>query len=207
LTESGSEREAERLEHMWAGEFGSEYSSRNLEAGGGRGDFWRRMIAATGAAQVLEVGCNTGSNLRWLAELIEPSAVFGVDVNDGALEHVRRVLPGVTVVSASVRRLPFPDRSFDLVFTTGVLIHVPPQALSSAMTEIVRCARRFVLCGEYYAPEPAEVPYRGQNGALFKRDYGALYEELFPELELVERGFLGRDEGWDDVTWWLFRRP
>ena len=74
------------------------------------------------------------------------------------------------------------------------------------MAEIVRCSRRYVLCGEYFAEETTEVPYRGQDGALFKRDYGALYQELFPELALVEQGFLGRDEGWDDVTWWLFER-
>ena len=29
---------------------------------------------------------------------------------------------------------------------------------------------------------------------------------LFPELRLVKRGFLGKDAGWDDVTWWLFER-
>ena len=75
------------------------------------------------------------------------------------------------------------------------------------MAEIVRCSRRYVLCGEYFAEEPTEVPYRGQTGALFKRDYGAsLPASCFPELALVDQGFLGRDEGWDDVTWWLFER-
>jgi len=204
--EARRESGAERLEGLWAGEFGVEYSGRNAEAGARRRSFWRRVIVGTEASRVLEVGCNTGPNLRWLAELVEPSGVYGVDVNEGALEHVRRSLPGVTAVNASARRLPFPDRSFDLVFTTGVLIHIPPDVLPLAMGEIVRCSHRFVLCGEYYAEEPTEVPYRGARGALFKRDYGALYEELFPELELVEQGVLGRDEGWDDVTWWLFRR-
>jgi hypothetical protein len=52
------------------------------------------------------------------------------------------------------------------------------------------------------------VPYRGQEGALFKQDYGALYQRLFPELELVDEGFLPRGEAtWDDVTWWTFRKP
>jgi hypothetical protein len=74
------------------------------------------------------------------------------------------------------------------------------------MSEIVRCSRRYVLCAEYCADQLTEVPYRGQEGALFKRDYGSLYAEIFPELRLADRGFLSRADGWDDVTWWLFGR-
>ena len=75
---------------------------------------------------------------------------------------------------------------------------------ASAMAEIVRCSQRFVLCGEYHADELTEVEYRGQEGALFKCDFGRFYQERFPQLTLVEQGFLGRAEGWDDLTWWLF---
>ncbi len=75
------------------------------------------------------------------------------------------------------------------------------------MGEIVRCSSRYVLCGEYYAEELTEVAYRGQERALFKQDYGVLYQRLFPELELVDERFLPRGEGtWDDVTWWTFRK-
>jgi hypothetical protein len=106
-----------------------------------------------------------------------------------------------------VPQLPFEDRNFELVFTTGVLIHLPEDALPGAMAEIVRCSSRYVLCGEYYADEPVQVPYRGHTGALFKRDYGRLYCESFDQLRLLDSGFLPRDSGgWDDVTWWLFER-
>jgi hypothetical protein len=75
------------------------------------------------------------------------------------------------------------------------------------MSEIVRCSRRYVLCGEYYAAETTEVPYRGQEGALFKRDYGRIYAELFPELRLRKQAYLEADEGFDDVTCWVFEKP
>jgi hypothetical protein len=111
------------------------------------------------------------------------------------------------VLWSPARDLPFKDRRFDLVFTTGVLIHQPPTALPIVMTEIVRCSNRYVLCGEYYASEPTEVSYRGESGALFKRDYGGLYQKLFPELTLLESGFLPKEAGaWDDVTFWVFER-
>jgi hypothetical protein len=88
----------------------------------------------------------------------------------------------------------------------GVLIHQPESTLLLVMEEIVRCSRRYILCGEYYAEHTTEVLYRGQTGALFKRDYGRIYQELFPGLQLRKQAFLGRDEGWDDVTYWMFEK-
>ena len=61
-----------------------------------------------------------------------------------------------------------------------MLIHQPPAELPRVMDEIVRCSRRYVLCGEYHADELEEVPYRGQEGALFRTTTGALYQERFP---------------------------
>ena len=87
-----------------------------------------------------------------------------------------------------------------------VLIHQPESTLPLVMAEMVRTSARWVLCGEYYGESTEEVPYRGNEGALFRRDFGGAFAELFPELTLHSTGFLGRDEGWDDITWWLFER-
>lgn len=47
------------------------------------------------------------------------------------------------------------------------------------------------VCGEYHADVATEVTYRGHSGALYRRDYGTLFVELFPELQLRDQGFLG----------------
>lgn len=202
-----SDTESARLERLWSGEFGDAYAARNADAWKRREPFWRELLGKVEVATVLEVGCNVGANLHWLSQHLEPSSVFGVDVNEEALARARAILPRVNVVRASARELPFRDRWFDMVLTAGVLIHLPPSVLPLAMGEIVRCSARYVLCAEYFAEEPTEVPYRGETGALFKRDFGGLYQQLFPGLRLLEQGFLGSDQGWDDVTWWLFERP
>lgn len=199
---SGSERR--RLEALWAGDFGDAYTNRNAAAGEGRQPFWTQILERTVATSVLEVGCNLGGNLRWLAPRVDRAA--GVDVNPHALSTLRSRLPNVCAVRAAGAALPWEDASFDLTLTVGVLIHQPAESLPGVMREVARCSRRWLLCAEYYAGEDVEVPYRGQAGALFKRDFGALYQAEIPGLRLVERGELGRDEGWDDVTWWLFER-
>jgi pseudaminic acid biosynthesis-associated methylase len=199
--------DAGRLEDLWGGEFGDRYVERNREAAQGREPFWRGLHERHPFASSLEVGCNVGGNLYWLAQLIEPRAVFGVDINPTALREVRTSLPDVNAVYSPARSLPFRDARFELTYTTGVLIHQAPESLPVVMSEVVRCSSRYVLCGEYHADELEEVPYRGERGALYKRDWGALYESLFPELRLLERSFAPKSEGgWDDITFWLFEK-
>lgn len=201
-----SQAETSRLERLWAEGFGDEYVERNREAGVGRDAFWRKLLSDVDVGSVLEIGCNVGANLRWIDGFVPSRAVWGVDINETALQTIRQRLPGINAVWSPARELPFRDRSFDLVFTAGVLIHQPETTLPLVMAEAVRCSRRYVLALEYFADEVTEVPYRGQEGALFKRDYGQLYAESFPELDLLATGELSEGEGWDDVTWWLFRR-
>ena len=198
-----------RLEDLWAGGFGDDYVKRNSAAGRGRREFRAERLERLAPRNVLEVGCNVGGNLRWIAEALGAEQVAGIDVNERALELLREQLPGVDARVARARELPFEDDSFDLVFTIGVLIHQPGDQLEDVMREIVRCSRRFVLCGEYHDSKEVEVPYRGERGALFRRDYGALYRRTAPELTLVDQGFLpkGPDSAWDDVTWWVFEKP
>lgn len=198
--------EAERLEKLWSGEFGDEYVERNRAAGERRGPFWQEILSTYQPRRVLEVGCNVGANLRWIAPQISPHCVYGVDVNRKALEEARRSLPGVNTLWSPARSLPFRDSWFDLVLTMGVLIHQPPETLPLVMSETVRCSRRYVLCGEYFADKPTEKPYRGERGALFKQDFGGLYQRLFPELQLRETRLLPKSEGWDDVTFWVFEK-
>lgn len=202
------ETSSEALEELWAGEFGDAYVERNSDAQKGREDFWRERVEQLELSSVLEVGCNLGGNLRWLGTLMPEGRIAGIDVNETALAKCREALPDADLKVASAYEIPFGDGTFDLVFTTGVLIHLPPGSVEKAMAEIVRCSGRYVLCGEYAADSEEEVHYRGHEGALFRRDYGGMYQRLHPELSLIDSGFLARDESssWDDVTWWLFEK-
>lgn len=199
--------EAERLEQLWAGQFGDDYVNRNRHAWKTRESFWNRILIEFPARRVLEIGCNVGANIHWIARHMPPGGIFGVDINLGALSELRRSVPLANALCSAARRLPFRDASFDLVFTMGVLIHQPDHSLPLVIEEAYRCSCKYLFFGEYFADETTEIPYRGQRGALFKRDYGRISGDLFPDLVLRTTGFLGRDQGWDDVTYWLFEKP
>ena len=198
--------EADRLERLWAGEFGVRYADRNASLDPRRNVFWHELIDRHGIRSVLEVGCGQGGNLAPLAGCLDPADVWGIDVNDVAIARARTNAPGVNIVRSRARLLPFRTGFVDLAFTMGVLIHQPAESLAEVIGEIVRCAGSFVLWGEYHAPQTEAIPYHGEAGALFRRDYGAIYHELHPELHVVDQGFLDRDAGFDRVTWQLLAR-
>ncbi|GJM26161.1 MAG: hypothetical protein DHS20C16_25760 [Phycisphaerae bacterium] len=191
---------------MWAGEFGQAYVSRNSQVDQRCGVFHHDLCKRHSVRRVLEVGCNIGLNLTHIDRDHQMQG-FGIDISQDALKHARQRLDRVRLSVAGAYQLPFDDGAFDLVFTCGVLIHVPTEDLPAALREIARVSRRYIWCGEYAAGEPTEVPYRGMNGASFKCDFGAAYRDSVPRLSEMDRGFLPKGSTpFDDLTWWLFER-
>lgn len=194
--------EAERLERLWAGDFGTAYTHRNSGGFTQRKDFWLQLCTELKPKSVLEVGCNACGNLKW----IEPHAeAYGIDVNRKAIETAKMAWPALNLVWGKGRELPFKDEFFDLTFTSGVLIHQPEETLRQVMGEVVRCSKRYVLAIEYYSPTREEVPYRKQGGALFKDNYGVIYHDEF-KLKVIGHGALGIADGWDESTYWLMEK-
>ncbi len=98
---------------------------------------------------------------------------------------------------------------WDLSFTKGVLIHLPPEALPDIYDKLVAASSRYVMVCEYYNPTPVEVSYRGHEHALFKRDFAGEILDAHPELALVDYGFTyHRDpvHPLDDSTWFLMEK-
>ena len=187
-------------ESFWSGDFGREYTDRNSRDLGEWNDFYRRtwghskleMNAAflghlPRETRILEVGCNTGMQLRGLQEA-GFTDLYGVELQAYAVEKAKQYTQGVNVVQGSGFELPFRDGFFDLVCTNGVLIHVAPADLPRLMAEMVRCSRRYIWGFEYHAPAPTAVPYRGHEGFLWKADYAQLFLNQFPgQLRLVQQ--------------------
>jgi spore coat polysaccharide biosynthesis protein SpsF len=201
---------------LWSGEFGYEYSKRSGNALTDQNmrrlrRNWGTMLsrALSPAPQsVLEVGANIGRNLMALSGLVPQ--LHAVEPNVKCCEEMRTnpKLGGATIHQGNAFSLPYDANAIDLVFTSGVLIHVSPETLLEATSEIVRVARHYVLCIEYFSHDPMSVRYRDLGeGYLFKRDFGGWYLDHYPELKVVDYGFLWeRVDSGDDLNWWLFRK-
>lgn len=187
---------------QWSGEFGKQYTDRNAVDWRTMVPFLRPMVEGLSLGRVLEVGCSRGHNLVALREILgEGTELLGVEPGPYAREIARAA--GVDARPGDAFSLPFPDGSFDLVFTAGVLIHVALDDLPRAMRELYRCSRRYLLAVEYFSEEETVIPYRGHQDLLWKRDFPRHYQSLFPDLTLVRHGYVA---DWDRSTWWLWEK-
>jgi SAM-dependent methyltransferase len=128
---------------------------------------------------VLEVGCGYGKQLRALRRRLDVPLV-GLDFSPTQLGRARRYLDdldGVTLVHGSGDALPFPDASFDLVFTSAVILHNPPEVAGRIRAEVLRVARRWAAHNE-----DTDVTYNrfGYDTAAWYRERGVPLAECGP---------------------------
>jgi pseudaminic acid biosynthesis-associated methylase len=203
---------------VWKGEFGREYTDRNTLDADALDALYRKNYGITRTAinqeslgdiskraTFLEVGCNTGNQLLLLQRMGYLN-LAGVELQPYALEIARSRLPNIALQQGSALAIPHRDALFDVVFTSGVLIHIAPTDLPCAMDEIHRCARSFIWGMEYYAPDVTEVNYRSHTGLLWKMDYAQRYLERFRDLELVRERHVPYLEGSNVDTVFLLKK-
>jgi len=186
---------------FWSGEFGRNYTDRNTT------DYeaWNRhYIEKYGISRfdmnheflldfpknlrILEVGCNTGQQIIALHQQGFKN-VTGIELQFYAAKWARDRVRGIAVIQGSGFEIPFKTGSFDLVFTSGVLIHIAPDNLPIIMEEMYRCTSRFIWGFEYYSDGLTEINYRGNTGFLWKGDYASMFMETFPNLTLTKKRF------------------
>lgn len=73
---------------------------------------------------VLDIGCGTGLNLKWLERYAPADAISGLDVEKTALDFCRERGENF-LTQSSATDLPFADASFDLVTSFDVLVQIP----------------------------------------------------------------------------------
>lgn len=203
----------EQLE-FWIGQFGEKYLERNLadrETISSRLMLWSIIFRTMhqNIDTILEVGSNIGNNLKAI-KLISNAELYAIEPYENAMKTC--VLDGTVKKNNAFCTSAFDnnimsEHSIDLVFTSGVLIHIHPNDLKKATDNIVRIAKKYVVCVEYFSDREETVLYRGNTEKLFKRDFGSFYLDNYPELSLVDYGFSWkRITGLDNLTWWVFEK-
>ncbi|WP_434774612.1 pseudaminic acid biosynthesis-associated methylase [Pseudomonas oryzihabitans] len=203
-------REMTAQERFWQGEFGDAYVDRNAGAAAVASSlaFFGRALARGGTLDsVLELGSNRGLNLQALRALLPHAQLQGVELNGKACT-LARALEVAEIWEGSLFDYAV-TAAFDLAFTKGVLIHLPPDLLPAAYDKLYQASKRFILVAEYYNPTPVEVSYRGHAERLFKRDFAGELLDRHADLRLLDYGFAyHRDPLFpaDDISWFLLEK-
>lgn len=126
--------------------------------------FWQPVIPTfqeyyglTATSSVLDVGCAKGFMLHDMAELIHGITVKGVDISEYAVANaIEDMKPHVQVANAT--KLPFPDKSFDLVISVTTVHNLERTECILALREIERVSRghSFITVDAYHDNEEKE---------------------------------------------------
>jgi ubiquinone/menaquinone biosynthesis C-methylase UbiE len=109
----------------------------------------QRAIALAGlhpGQQVLDVGCGTGTlALDVAARVGVRGHVAGVDPGPRQVAHARskaaRRNVAIDFQVGTIEQLPFPDQTFELVFATLMLHHLPSPLQRQGLSEIARVSK------------------------------------------------------------------
>ncbi|MBS3648117.1 methyltransferase domain-containing protein [Pseudaminobacter sp. 19-2017] len=116
----------------------------------------------------LDIGCGSGGIALHLLERHGAAHVTGFDVEQPVVEQARKRAAerGLSVraefVQAPPGRLPFKDRSFDVVFSKDALLHVPDK--DALFADIFRVLRR----GGIFAASDWMISHDGEPSADMK---------------------------------------
>ncbi len=202
----------------WMGGFGKRYTDRNAltlaemegihqrRYGFTRMELNREVLGNMDRSMtILEVGANIGNQLLCLKRM-GFTRLCGVELQRYALCIARSRTRNIPLVQADGFQLPFQDDAFDMLLTSGFLIHIHPSKFKEIASEIYRCAREYIWGLEYYADERTEILYRERQSLLWKADYSKLYQGLFNGLEVVQEKRLPYLLGNNEDTMFLLRK-
>ena len=204
---------------LWTGDFGDVYHLRNpnsFKSVKARVAMFKDILSVIEQndnkknpkrilRSVLEVGAGTGANLLAIRE--SSSAILAaVEPNRSAFDEIKAT--GVaTGLMMCCDWMDFPDsyEKWDMVFTSGVLIHVHPTRRKKFMDKVIEVSDRYVVAIEYFSPELREVTYHGESDALWIDDWGKLYADM--GLKLLSCKFYYKGLTWlDNLTCFIFEK-
>src|SRR5690606_37440313 len=88
--------------------------------------------------KVLDVGCGAGHYLVSLRNIVDKNISYtGVDPTAHYLDLAKKAFgDSANFVQGGVFDIPFGDNSFDIVICNHVILHMPPENISQALSEL-----------------------------------------------------------------------
>jgi len=184
--------------NSWTKNFGKEYTDRNNLSIEGLENLYKDEYGFTRtemntifldtldrSTKILEIGSNIGLQLLCLQNMAFKN-LYGIEPQEYAVNISKDKTKNINIIKGDAFNIPFKDGFFDLVFTSGVLIHIHKQNIEKAIKEIYRCSNKYIWGFEYYADKYTEIPYRGEENLLWKANFPKIYLDAFPDLEIVK---------------------
>ena len=94
---------------------------------------------------VFEIGYFSGRNLRYIEEAFPESSINGLEVNKKAVGFAKVRLPKADLLHMDLHNMHTITKKYDVVFTSGVLIHVPPDEIPNVLMKCLDLSSKYVM--------------------------------------------------------------
>jgi SAM-dependent methyltransferase len=170
---------AEDREKFWE-DVGEKFYKKNLTIAKYRTPFIANIVKRNNIKSVLELGCNSGRNLKAIYEQCPDVKVVGVDICEEAIKYAQEVDNNKAefIIGSLYDLSDFEDDSFDLVFTSSVLFHIPSDKAPGIIAEQKRIARGFIFNIECHGSDGKVIVKREGTPHQWSTDYIKIYKNL-----------------------------
>ena len=170
---------------------------------------WFDLLKNKKIDSILECGSNIGRNLKQINLAYPKKKLSFIELNKKAFEICSLNKNIENSYNSSIQDCKIFKNTYDLVFTSGVLIHLNDKTLNEVIPKIIDWSKNFVIVLEYFSTTKIEKTYRGKKNFLFLREYGEEFLKT-KRVKLLDCGFLYskiyKKAGFDDITYWVFKK-
>jgi len=146
------------------------------------------VIASFGNVQsVLEIGCASAPNLRRLRDKLPSVQLMGIDINKQAIRAANDYFRSVNddkvnlLVRTADQLDDFQDKSFDVVFSQGVMVCISPSSINKVIAEMIRLSSNAVVFNEYHLDGAKEGLF---DHGRWVYDYYSIIRRQYPEANI-----------------------
>ncbi|QPF93883.1 class I SAM-dependent methyltransferase [Bradyrhizobium commune] len=178
-------------EKQHTNEFGGYAASTPLKK------WFARQVVDLRPKSVLELGCNVGANLREINALDASANLYGIELNDRAIQHgienvvgknAQLIQGSMADAKSLMQRRNVPE--VDVVFSSAAAMHCDDNIFAAAKDAALSLATKAIVHLEFNAWSPADLHnWRGWRNSFVSdrwiRDYAGEYRG-HPRVERIE---------------------
>lgn len=94
---------------------------------------------------IFEIGYFSGRNLKYIGEAFPETSINGLEINKKAVDFAKVRLPKANLLNMNLHDIHNIKEKYDIVFTSGVLIHVPPDEITNVALKCLDLSKGWVM--------------------------------------------------------------
>ncbi len=142
---------------------------------------------------IFEIGYFSGRNLKYVSEEFPKVSINGLEVNKKAVKFAQEKLPKANLLHMDLHDMHNLIEKYDLVFTSGVLIHVPPDDIGDVLKKCLDLSNRYIIHMESLGknevvagPKTLNPTYKVSDQLQWAPDLASIYKFIGFDVEIIK---------------------